>query len=213
MTRRTYIERVRRLIYNGLPADDATVTVGLVNNYLNDAIAIAAKTNYTDTLKLDGIACVNNSFYTTFKSLSVVEDEQFLWRVTLPEIPVGIGSNEGVSTLIFRDYESRQLSSPVVWLTENQLSFQRGMRTIPNKILAYPQGQYIYVMSTLTLSDYTANITMVSGGLSTDLDSILNVPGDYFPVMQDYIIKNLLMEQAQPVDATNDGLDAARGTQ
>ena len=132
MLRRTFIERVRRQIYNGQPPSEATITVGLVNNYLNDAVAVAAKTNYTDSLKLDGIAYVNNSFYTTFKSLAVASDEINLWKVTLPQIPVGIGYNEGLETLVFKDSDGSQLSFPVVWLSQNQRSFQRGMRDIPN---------------------------------------------------------------------------------
>lgn len=78
MVRRTYIERIRRLIYGGQPPAEANITIGLVNNYLQDAIAVAAKTNYTDNLKLEGIASVNNSFYTTFKSLVIASDEQFM---------------------------------------------------------------------------------------------------------------------------------------
>lgn len=212
MLRRTYIERVRRLIYGGQPPADASITVGLVNNYLADAVAVAARANYTDNLKLEGIAVVNNSFYTTFKSLTVSADEQFLWKITLPELPIGIGANEGASTLIFKDSSSNQLSYPVVWLSENQLSFQRGMRLIPNKLLAYPEGTFVYVMSTLLLSDYTAQITMVSSGDSTDLDSVLNVPPDYFPIMTEYLKTQLMFQRNVPVPVTNDGSDIIKTT-
>lgn len=207
MTRRQYIERIRRLIYGDQPGSESNITVGLVNNYLQDAVALAAKTNYIDSSKMDGIAYVNNSFYTTFKSLTVSSDEQFLWKITLPQIPVGIGANEGISTLIFKDSDSNQLSYPVIWLSENQLSFQRGMRTIPNKLLAYPQGEFVYVMSTLLLSAYTAQVTMISGGDATDLDSTLNVPPDYFTIMNDYLLKILMTEKNQIRDVVNDGSD------
>lgn len=212
MKRLTFIERVRRQIYNGQPSDDASITVGLVNNYLNDAIALAAQANYKNNLAIDGISYVNNSFYTIYKSLSVSQDEQFLWKITLPEIPVGIGENLGVETLIFKDSESNQLSYPVVFITQNQKSFSRGMRQIPNKILAYMQGEFVYAESTLLLSAYTAQVTMISGGDSTDLQSTLNVPPDYFPLMMQYLQSQLLLEKAQPVDSTNDGLDAIKTT-
>lgn len=212
MTRRQFIERVRRQIYGGQPSDDASITVGLVNNYIGDAVAVAAKTNYVDTGRLDGISCVNNSFYTKFKNLSVSPDEQFVWKITLPQIPVGVGANEGVSTLVFKDAESNQLSYPVIWLTENQVSFQKGMRSIPNKLLAYPEGDLIYIMSTIMLSQYTAQVTMISGGDAADLDSTLNVPPDYFPTMMQYLQQQLLLEKAQPVDSANDGLDAIKTT-
>jgi len=211
-TRRQFIEQVRRQIYGSQPSNDAEITVQLVNQWLNQAIGYAAKQNYTDSLKLDGIAYVNNSFYTTYKSLAVTNNEQFLWRITLPEVPVGIGYNQGAETLIFKDSDSNQLSYPVIWLSQNQRSFQRGMREIPNKILAYLEGTYVYVMSTLMLSDYTAQVTMVSGGDSTDLDSVLNVPPDYFIVMTEYLKTQLMFQRQVPVDSTNDGADTITTT-
>lgn len=212
MVRRTYIERIRRLIYVGQPPAEANITIGLVNNYLQDAIAVAAKTNYTDNLKLEGIASVNNSFYTTFKSLVIASDEQFMWKITLPQIPVGIGGIEGVSKVIIKDSSSPQLSYPIVLLTENQVSFQRGMREIPNKLLGYPEGEFVYIMSTLMLSSYTAQVTMVSGGSSTDLDSTLNVPPDYLPVMNEFLLRILMVQKNQVQDVTDDGSDIVRST-
>ena len=86
------------------------------------------------------------------------------------------------------------------------------MRPIPNKLLAYPQGTYVYVMSTLILSSYTAQITMISGGDSTDLDSTLNVPPDYFPIMTEYLKTQLMFQRNVPVPVTNDGSDIIRTT-
>ncbi|HRP30452.1 MAG TPA: hypothetical protein PKV73_01105 [Agriterribacter sp.] len=207
MQRRQYIEQIRRLIYGGMPDTDAEITVGLVNIYVDQAIAFAAKQNYKDNIALDGIAYVNNSFYSTFKGISVSEDEQFVWKIELPQIPVGIGANEGLSTLVLRDYESRQLTYPIVWMTQNQRSIFRGMRTIPNKLIGYSEGKYAYLLSTLTLSDYTAQVTMISGGDSTDLDSELNVPSDYIPGMTDYLMKVLMAGRVAPKDLAADGND------
>lgn len=207
MKRRTYIERIRRLIYNGQPADDATITIGLVNNYLQDAIAYAVKQNNKESLAIDGVSYVNNSFYTTFKGLTVSSDEQFTWKVTLPEIPIALGTNEGVTMLQFKDAQSKQISQTVVWLTQAQKSYFQNMRPIPNKIMAVSEGKFVYVYTDILLDQYTANATMVSGGLSTDLDGELNVPADYFPVMTEYLLKILTTELNQPKDVTNDGQD------
>lgn len=207
MKRRTFIERIRRLIYNGQPSDDATITVGLVNNYLQDAIAFAVKQNYKDSLSIDGVSYVNNSFYTNFKGLSVSEDEQFIWKVALPEIPIALGANEGVPMLQFKDAQSKQISQTVVWLTQAQRSYFQNMRPIPNKIMAVSEGKNVYVYTDILLSQYTANVTMISGGLSTDLDGELNVPADYYPAMTEYLMKILIAELNQPKDVTNDGED------
>lgn len=207
MTREQYIEQIRRFIYGGQPDDDAEITVGLVNVWLDQAIGVAAKSNYSDSLKIDGIAYINNSFYTTFKGLTIEEDEQFLWRVQLPHIPIGIGASLGISKLIIKDFESRQLAQPIVWLTQNQTTYAQNMRIIPNKILGYSQGQYVYIISTLILNEYTAQATMVSGGNSSDLQSTLNVPADYIPTISEYLKQQLTFERNVPKDVTPDGND------
>ena len=92
-------------------------------------------------------------------------------------------------------------------MSENQAGYYQTMRPIPNKILAYPQGEFVYVISDILLTQYTATVTMVSGGVSTDLDSTLNVPSEYFPVIVEYIKSQLMFERQVPVDVANDGLD------
>lgn len=211
MTRAQFIERVRRQIYNGQPSDDATITVGLVNNYLNDAIAAAAKANYKDNIAIDGIGYLNNSFYTRFTGIAVKSDGNLWWKVQLPEIPIGIGRNEGLSTIQLVNDEGK-LSHPFIPISESQRTYFESMRPIPNKIIYYYQGDTLYAQSSLILSQYTANVTMASGGLSTDLDSTLNVPADYIPVMMQYLQQQLLLEKSQPKDVTNDGEDFVQTT-
>lgn len=210
MNRLTYIEMVRRQIYGGMPSDDASITVNLVNKWLNFAVAAAAKQNNKDNISLDGISYISNSFYTTFKGLDVTKDENFLWRITLPQVPLGIGATEGISTVIFKDAATNQLSYPVILISENQRSFHRGMKEIPNKIIAYPQGEYLFAESTIILSQYTATVTMVSAGLDTNLQSTINVPDDYFPVVVEYLKQQLMFELSVPVDNANDGRDVNR---
>lgn len=209
MTVRAFIEAVRRQIYGGQPPSEASVTIGLVKNYLGDAIGSAAQACYKNAIAIDGIAYINNSFYTTFKSLSISEDEQFVWEISLPHIPFGLGATEGVSTVVIKDFESRQLAMPVVLMTQAQVSIHRGMRKIPNKILGYSQGSSIFLESTLILSEYTAQVTMVSGG-TLDLSSELNVPGDYIPIMRDYLYQKFMMQRGAPQDVLNDGSDTIK---
>ena len=207
MTRRTFIEQVRRLINGDQPSAEANITVNLVNVWLNQAIGIAAQKNYYDSVKLDGVSYINNSFYTTFKNISISQDEQFLWKITLPQIPLGLGQNDGLSKLQIKDSDSNQLSQPVIWLTQNQTTFVQNMRPIPNKLLAYSQSKYVYIISTLLLNLYTAQVTMVSGGDNTDLDSVLNVPDDYIPVMIEFLKNQLMAQRLAPQDRTDDGAD------
>jgi len=211
LTRQFFIERALRQIYGGQPTDDSQITVNLVNSWLNDAIATAAKQCYKEAIQIDGIGYVNNGFYTTFKGIAVSKDENLTFRLTLPQIPVGIGRNEGVSKLQFKN-DKGEVSLPCIPISQNQSTYFESMRPIPDKVIYLSQGECIHVKSPLLLDNYTASVTMVSGGDSTDLTSTLNVPSDYFPLMVEYIKAQLGFERAQTVDAANDGQDAVKTT-
>lgn len=209
MDRYTFCERALRQIYGEQPTDDSNITVNLVNTWLNDAIGIAAKKNWTDNVQIDQIAYVNNSFYTTFKGIAITSaGENFLYQLTMPEIPLGIGRNEAISTLQFVD-ASGKVSDPAIPLSQAQVGYFRNMRPIPNKIMYYPEGTFLYAITTLQLfsPNYTGTVKMISGGDATDLNSTLNVPPDYFPIMTEYIKMQLSFERAQVKDIVNDGQD------
>lgn len=210
MTRMEYIEQFRRQIYGGQPQDDAEITVNLVNQWLNQAIGVAAKANYKDALTIDGIGYINNSFYTKFSGLSISANGNFLWKMTLPQVPTGVGQTEGISTLELVDPVSGQTTRPFIPLTENQKTFYQSMRPIPNKVLYYYEGSLLYAISTLMLNQYTANVTMVSGGDSTNLESTLNVPDDYIPAITEYLKQQLVFERMQPQDLVSDGNDIVK---
>ena len=211
MQRYVFIERALRQIYGGYIPDDSSITFGLVNSWLEDATALAAKQNYKDNITLDGIGYVNGSFYSKFTDIAITSDGNFIWKMTLPQIPVALGRNEGISTLELVDDDGR-VTRPFIPISEQQKSYYQGMRPIPNKVLYYYEGQFLYAVSTILLNEYTANVVMVSAGDSTDLSSTLNVPADYHPIMVEYIKQQLGFQKAQPVDTQNDGADLIRST-
>lgn len=206
MTRSQFIEQILRQVYGGYVQEDSSITPMLVNQYIDQGIAVAARTNYTDNLKLEGISFVNNSFYTTFKNLTPVKDERNLWKITLPQVPVGIGYSEGISTLQLKD-ENGVISLPCIPLTQNQKTYFQSMPHIPSKTLFYSEGDNVFIISSIKLSDYTASVTMISGGLSSSLNSTLNVPSDYIPVIVQYVQQQLLIMRQRPQDLANDGTD------
>jgi len=208
MTRYAFLERNLIQIYGGFPTDDAEVSFDLLNAWLPDAIATAAKTNYKEAIQIEGIGYVNNSFYTTFSGIAITTDDtdNLCYKLTLPEIPVGIGKNEGISTLKFKD-DNGFVSQTVVWLSMNQQAYADSMRPIPNKILAWSEGNTIRLKTVLQLFNYTGVVKMISGGDSSDLNSELNVPPDYFPLMVEYLKQQLAFQRAQPQDLVNDGTD------
>jgi len=208
MRRDVFIEICSRQIHGGFYSDDTTITNNLINALIEEAIGIAAQKCYGDNLAMEGVGFVNNSFYITFKGLSISSDGNFLWKMSLPTIPIGLGAVDGISRCVIKDDSSQQTSYPVLLLSENQVSIAKGMRPIPNKVIGYPESGFLYVISTLLLNQYTAQVTMISGGDPTDLDSELNVPANYLPIMQDWIFQQLMKEKSQPVDVVNDGSDA-----
>lgn len=209
MTRKQLIEQIIRQVYGSQPTDDASITDGLVNQMINEGVGLMVKQNYRDAIQLDGIGYVNNSFYSTFKALPITKDENFLWKLNLPQVPIGIGKNEGISTLRLKN-SNGDVSLPVIWLSENQVGYYQTMPQIPGKVLAYYQNSEIYILTTLILNGYSATATIVSGGDSSNLTSNLNVPDDYIPGIVDYVTKILMMARMQVQDNANDGIDAIK---
>jgi len=206
MTRKTFIERILRQIYNGQPSDDSNITFNLVNQWLNDAIGVAAKKNYTDSIQMDGVAYVNNSFYTSYSGLTITSVNNTTFKFTLPQIPVALGKNEGLATLNFSN-NNTPTTFGAVPLSMNQVSYQDTLRPIQNKVVYWSQGQEVYMSTGIPLTAYKANVRMVSGGDSNDLNSTLIIPDDYVPVMVEYIKAQLAFERSRPIDTSNDGVD------
>lgn len=206
MTRKIFIERILRQIYNGQPSDDSNITFNLVNQWLNDAIGVAAKKNYTDSIQMDGVAYVNNSFYTSYSGLTITSVNNTTFKFTLPQIPVALGKNEGLATLNFSN-NNTPTTFGAVPLSMNQVSYQDTLRPIQNKVVYWSQGQEVYMSTGIPLTAYKANVRMVSGGDSTDLNSTLIIPDDYVPIMVEYIKAQLAFERSRPIDASNDGVD------
>jgi hypothetical protein len=207
MTRYALIERILRQIYNGQPSDDSSITYNLVNQWLNDAIGLAVKKNYTDSIQMDGIAYINNSFYTTYTNLDISAEavDNVTYSVLLPQIPIALGKNEGVATLQFvGDKKTSQTGIP---LSINQVGYIDNMRPIQNKILYWIEGKNIFVKSSIPLTSYKATLRMVSGGDSKDLQSTLIIPDDYVPIIIEYIKGQLAFEKSRPIDTNNDGVD------
>jgi hypothetical protein len=207
MTRKGFIERFLIQIYGGFLSDDAEMTYDLINAWIPDAVAAAAKQCYKEAIQLDGIGYVNNGFYSTFSGLAISSDstDNLCWKFELPEIPPGIGSSLGLSEIRFKSSEFT--SFPGIPLSINQWGYFDSMRPINNKILYIQEGKIVRAKTPLILTNYTATIKMISGGDANDLDSNLNVPPDYFPVMQEYLKVQLGFEKAQRQDITSDGVD------
>jgi len=205
MTRIFFIERILEQLYGGKSPDSRSISHNLVNSFLNDGIAIMAKESYKENLKLDNIAYVNNSFYTSYKNLAIITgDNSNEYQSILPQIPIGIGRNEGIASAQIK--VSSVLSRPVIILTPAQWNMF-DLLPQPTGIPCLPEGNKLLFKSTLGLNIYTVSIRMISGGDSTDLTSIINVPDEWFDALNTYVLNKLLLERSQPKVNENTGID------
>ena len=110
--------------------------------------------------------------------------------------------------LIFIGQNKSDPSYDCIPLSRNQVGYFRQNKQPFNKILYYSEGTYLYAISQIPLDSYTANVSMISGGDSTNLNSTLNVPDDFLPVITAYVMKMLQIERNSPKDLMNDGQDS-----
>jgi hypothetical protein len=205
MIRGALIESVLMQIYGGKPTDDSEITYNLCNLYLQEGIALAAQAAYKSAIQLDGVGYVNNGFYTTYSGIAITQDstDNLCWMFTLPEIPVGISANMGIAELRFK--ADGFTSLPAIPLSINQWGYFDSMPPIINKIMYLPEGKVVRAKTPLILSQYTATVKVISGGDVTNLNSELNVPPDYIPMIRDHIFTQCMKERMNPQDSVNDG--------
>jgi hypothetical protein len=208
MTRYQLIEQILRAVYGDQPRDDSTITPNLVNQYINQGLALAVHNQYKESLQIDGVSYINNSFYSTYKNIPIVQDQNLLWRVQLPSVPLAIGRNDAVADV--RLVKNNNEGIDGIPLSINQKGYQFTMKRIPNRFLYYYEGDKLFILSSLLLNLYTANITLISGGgagnnSTTDLNSTLNAPEDIIPLIVEYVVKALMAMRQVPQDITNDG--------
>lgn len=207
MVRGAFIESILMEVYGQKPSDDAEITYNLVNLYLSEGIGVAAQAAYKGAIQLDGIGYVNNGFYATFSGINISQDDtdNLTYKFSLPEVPVGIGASMGVAEV--RVKSNGVTSKPMIPVSINQWAYFDTLPSIPNKTMYLQEGKTIRIKSVLLLTSFTATVKMISGGDANDLNSELNVPPDYLPVIREYVVKQLLGERSIPTDSINDGVD------
>lgn len=212
-TRFSLIKRILRQVYSGQPTEDSNITPELVNRWMNDALAMAAKEFYKESIAIEGMGYINNSFYCTYSGLVVTNDssDNQTYMLTLPQIPLGLAKNSGIAKLQFVS-STGLVSMDAIPLSMNQVAYADRIPAPQNKILYWPEGVFVRCKTAIQLFSYTGTVKMVSAGDSTNLDSIVNIPDDYMAVVISYVKDQLAWERQQPQDRTNDGEDSITQT-
>lgn len=205
MTRRVLIEQIRRMLYGGVPTDDANISEKEINLYINEALAYMAKINYTDSIKLDGVESIADSFYLTFKNLAIVKDNDTgYYSLDLPQVPLGLARGYGISTVTFPT--STGLAKSPIPISVRELDYMDSLKQPPSKIFYWPEGKKLWFKSYTNLVGKFAIVRMVSTE-TADLDSELNVPQEYITDIINLVMNQLRPRKGAPQDSTNDGLD------
>lgn len=211
MQRNALIQRIWQQVSGGYASDDSMLTPELINQYVGDGIGIAAQLAYVGSIKLDGIAYINNSFAYTYSGLTITQEDIFTYKVALPQIPFALGQNEGLQSLKIQSDNPNGAtgkSYDCIPMTLNQISINNGRRKIFGKYEYWYEGEYAYVQTTgqdLSIG-FTAIARLISGGDSSDLTSTVNIPDDYIPTIIQYVQKQLGIELMMPQDVSNDGV-------
>lgn len=208
-TRFSLIKRILRQIYSGQPTEDSNITAELVNKWMNDGLALAAKEFYKEAIAIDGMGYVNNSFYCTYSGLPVTVDttDNQCYMLTLPQIPLGMSKNSGIAKLQFKN-ANNLTSMDAIPLSMNQVAYVDRLPPMQNKIEYWPEGVFIRCKTPIQLFNYTATVKMVSAGDETNLQSIVNIPDDYMAAVIAYVKDQLAWERQQPQNRANDGEDS-----
>jgi hypothetical protein len=207
MTRKVLIEQIRRIYYGGVPNDDATLSEKEVNVYLNEAIAYMAKINYTDAIKLDGIETIADSFYATFKNLSITKDaDTGLYLLTLPQVPLGLSRGYGIASVRIPSMTS--LAKALIPVSVREVEYMDNLDCPPNKIFYWAEGKTLWLKSYTTLTGKTAVIRMVSTE-NSDMTAEINVPQEYITDIINLVLNQLKIRKGTPEDTVNDGVDKA----
>lgn len=207
MTRKVLIEQIRRMLYGGVPNDDASISEKEINVYINEALAYMAKINYTDSIKLDGIESVSDVFYLTFKNLPVLKDtDTGYYYATLPQVPVGLARGYGISTVTFPT--STGLAKSPIPISVRELDYIDNLKQPPSKIFYWPEGKKLWFKSYTNLIGKNAIVRMVSTESGT-LDDELNVPQEYITDIINLVLNQLKIRKGSPEDIVNDGVDKA----
>ena len=205
MTRKVLIEQIRRMLYGGVPTDDANITEKEINLYINEALAYMAKVNYTESIKLDGIETVSDVFYLTFKNLAITRDtDTGYYSLDLPQVPLGLARGYGISTVTFPT--STGLAKSPIPISVRELDYMDSLKQPPSKIFYWAEGKKLWFKSYTNLVGRLAIVRMVSTETS-DLDAELNVPQEYITDIINLVMGQLRPRKATPQDSTNDGLD------
>lgn len=208
-TRGIVCEMLQRVLLNSFASDDTDLTISLINQYLNSGIALAIKSSYKDELQLNGIEGVADGFYATFHGLIITADTNLPgnYIITLPQPTVGVGVGFDITAFIMvRGSGSKMIGYPIA---QKEVGYLYTNPKPCDGVFFWTVNDKMNINSCKDLTKYKGIVTMLVSQ-SNDMDSTINIPDGYMPVIVDYMIKTFAPMLNISVDISSDGVDTPK---
>lgn len=204
-TRAQLCEQIRRMLAGGHPNDDFQVTVGLVNQNLNAAIAAAAVKNKRENSDLEGVDYVADAFYSRFKGIAITKEaDTGYYTAKLPQPPVAVGIGYDITS--FKLFSRAGVKTSCIRVPLKELDYMHDLDLDLKKVYYWVNGDNVFLQSNVDITGYKITLQMVSSQ-SSDLSSVLSVPDNYIPDIVSYMAGIFNIQTNVPVDVANDGIN------
>jgi hypothetical protein len=205
-TRRQVCELIQRRLAGGDVSDDFHVKLAEINLWLNHGIAAAAMKNYTDGVQVDGIEYVSDSFYVSFRDVTITHDTGTgYYYADLPAMPYGLPKGYDITRLAIQG--NGELSKGLIRVDATKNAAYQHLPKPKNKLFYWMEGKRVWIDSFTALQTNKLFGRMAASDTSTysgGLDDPFNAPPDYVPFIMDYVYAKFI--QPVPQDTSNDGI-------
>lgn len=207
-TRLQTLEMLQRLLLGGMASDDTELTINLINQHLNGAIAYAAKANYKEEIELNGVEDVADAFYADFNSLVITKDNTTgLYNTILPQQPAGLGAGWDISTfMLITGSGSKLFAHPI---SAREVEFLYKTSGACSEVYYWVTGIEVSLHACKDITPYKANIRMISSQ-SSDFSAPITLPDGYLPLVVEYMSKVLGIQMQRPIDISSDGVETTQ---
>lgn len=205
MIRQNLIDDILRIVYNGIPTEDAGISRAYINQLINQGIATVIREFYSLSLKVDGVGEVPDGFYVSLSGFDIQKDPLTgYYYFTLPQTPVSFPKDKGIGELFIINRSGARVEGIRISQREIPLIFM--LPFVTNFVYFWVEGNTLRMWSKRDVTQENCYVRMVYSE-SSDLSSELNCPPDLVPDVVTYVVGLLTKEKAQPMNTSNEGVD------
>ncbi len=204
MTYRKFAELALNTLYNGMPSDDASISLRHIAEMVAMEVAYHAKKNAFENSNAGETTFANDQFISVYNGLALSTDTATQEKyITMPATPAGLPNNQEIVSVTFEGCPDKQIIP-----MKAKDSFAQSFLPKPKGFSLYKVEDGKIVFKYLPkLFTGTVNLKMI-GSIEgeTLLDSNLNVPKDVESEILNKVVLLLRVEKQTPRDLINDSV-------